>query len=84
MLLYSFILTNYRKSKNNSKLVCRLFFNIQMDVGTQTEKSYVRNTRKPKEEPIQDAKPPEPPVQEIKNKILSCDFEVFGIVQGLF
>lgn len=60
------------------------FFNIQMDVGTQTEKSYVRNTRKPKEEPKQDAKPPEPPVQEIKNKILSCDFEVFGIVQGLF
>lgn len=55
-----------------------------MDVGTQTEKSYVRNTRKPKEEPKQDAKPPEPPVQETKNKILSCDFEVFGIVQGLF
>lgn len=55
-----------------------------MDVGTQTEKSYVRNKYKQKQDPVQDVKPPEPPVEAVKSKILCCDFEVFGIVQGLF
>lgn len=69
-----------------------------MDVGTQTEKAYVRNTRKEKQDPVEEAKPPvqevktpvqeirppEPPVEAVKPKIQCCDFEVFGIVQGLF
>lgn len=54
-----------------------------MDVGTQTEKSYVRNLHKVNQDPVEEAKPP---VQEaeVLTKIKSCEFEVFGIVQGLF
>lgn len=67
-----------------------------MDVGTQTETSYIRdqhNKKKKKETEkvnntrltsVQQEKLPKPSEVNEKKIILCCEFEVFGIVQGLF
>lgn len=62
-----------------------------MDVATQTERSFLRDRYKKKKqidnsrvEAEQPKQLPEPIDVIDKKRILCCDFEIFGIVQGLF
>lgn len=65
-----------------------------MDVATQTEKSYLRDSHKKKKQAkqidntglttVQQENLPKPLEVIEKKRILCCEFEVFGIVQGLF